>query len=347
MGSVDEEIATFRRDIKKGNSLTSYEIALKTVNILRKVISEYRWANARELMEEMKEKGKNMMSVASNQSTIGNMVRKVLKIVREEHARCLEEDDNTIEPVREESLTKLYLLKSEDTFSRPVENLRTNMYEALTDLISELETSREDIINQAAEHIHSNEVVLTFGYSSIVLAFFKKARKQIEFQVIVVEDAPKFNGQKMAAELAQSKIKTTVINDSAAFSIMARVNKVFIGTHAIMADGGLKAKCGIHNIALAAKRHSVPVIVCAALYKLSPEFFTSHDQSSFNKLGCPQEVLNFAECGIPSDVQVYNPIYDYVPPDLVTLIISNMLLDKFKSKTFSEEEMPQHTYIDF
>lgn len=55
----------------------------------------------------------------------------------------------------------------------------------------------------------------------------------------------------------------------------------------------LKAKCGIHNIALAAKRHSVPVkiirsgfhnifilffltkvIVCAALYKLSPEFFT-------------------------------------------------------------------------
>lgn len=42
----------------------------------------------------------------------------------------------------------------------------------------------------------------------------------------------------MALELAQAKIKTTVINDSAAFAIMSRVNKVFIGTHAIMADGG-------------------------------------------------------------------------------------------------------------
>ena len=38
--------------------------------------------------------------------------------------------------------------------------------------------------------------------------------------------------------LAKSGIETTVINDSAVFAIMSRVNKVIIGTHTVMANGG-------------------------------------------------------------------------------------------------------------
>ena len=38
--------------------------------------------------------------------------------------------------------------------------------------------------------------------------------------------------------LAKSGIDTTVINDSAVFAIMSRVNKVIIGTHTVMANGG-------------------------------------------------------------------------------------------------------------
>lgn len=63
----------------------------------------------------------------------------------------------------------------------------------------------------------------------------------------------------MAASLAKSKIQTTVIPDSAVFAMMSRINKVIIGTHTVMADGGLKAACGVHTIALAAKHYSVPV----------------------------------------------------------------------------------------
>lgn len=43
--------------------------------------------------------------------------------------------------------------------------------------------------------------------------------------------------------------------------MMARVNQVVIGTHSVMANGGLKAVCGTQNLALAAKHHSVPVSV--------------------------------------------------------------------------------------
>lgn len=36
---------------------------------------------------------------------------------------------------------------------------------------------------QAVEHIHANEVILTFGYSRTVLQFLKRAREKRYFQV--------------------------------------------------------------------------------------------------------------------------------------------------------------------
>lgn len=66
-------------------------------------------------------------------------------------------------------------------------------------------------------------------------------------------------GHKLAADLAGAHISTTLIPDSAIFAMMARVNKVIIGTHSVMANGGLKAVCGTHTLALAAKHYSVPV----------------------------------------------------------------------------------------
>lgn len=65
----------------------------------------------------------------------------------------------------------------------------------------------------------------------------------------------------MASDLAEARISTTLIPDSAIFAMMARVNKVIIGTHSVMANGGLKAVCGAHTLALAAKHYSVPVII--------------------------------------------------------------------------------------
>lgn len=59
------------------------------------------------------------------------------------------------------------------------------------------------------------------------------------------------------------------------------------------------------------------------MYKLCPEFVCSLDQHGFNELGSPEQVLNFGEGHLVSRVHVNNPIYDYVPPELVTLFISN------------------------
>ena len=47
-----------------------------------------------------------------------------------------------------------------------------------------------------------------------------------------------FQGHQLATSLAKASVETTVITDSAVFAMMSRVNKVIIGTHTLMANGG-------------------------------------------------------------------------------------------------------------
>jgi translation initiation factor 2B subunit (eIF-2B alpha/beta/delta family) len=65
------------------------------------------------------------------------------------------------------------------------------------------------------------------------------------------------------------------------------------------------------------------VIVLAPMYKLSPQFLCSYDQDAFNSFVSPEGVLRYSDGAILSKIHVYNPVFDYVPPELVTLFISN------------------------
>lgn len=52
------------------------------------------------------------------------------------------------------------------------------------------EGTMENIAAQALEHIHSNEVIMTIGFSRTVEAFLKEAARKRKFHVIVAECAP-------------------------------------------------------------------------------------------------------------------------------------------------------------
>lgn len=78
---------------------------------------------------------------------------------------------------------------------------------------------------------------------------------------------------------------------------------------------------GTHMMAAAAKHHSIPVVVCTGLYKLSPLY--PYDEDSFNVTFNPDSVLGFEEGDLIEKVTVTNPYYDYVSPDFVNLFITN------------------------
>ncbi|XP_047652230.1 translation initiation factor eIF-2B subunit beta isoform X2 [Phacochoerus africanus] len=292
---LSERIESFVEALKRDSGRHSSEdMARETLGLLRRIITDYRWSNAGELMELIRREGRRMTAAQPSETTVGNMVRRVLRIIREEYGRLHGRSD---ESDQQESLHKLLTSGglSEDFRSHYAE-LQSNIIEAINELLVELEGTTENIAAQALEHIHSNEVIMTIGFSRTVEAFLKEAARKRKFHVIVAECAPFCQGHEMAVNLSKAGIETTVMTDAAIFAVMSRVNKVIIGTKTILANGALRAVTGTHTLALAAKHHSTPLIVCAPMFKLSPQF--PNEEDSFHKFVAPEEVLPFTEAPV-------------------------------------------------
>lgn len=328
---LEDKIEAFKQRLNRGSYEGSLIVAQQTIQILMRIVSHTKWANARELLRTVSTEGRKLMAVQPSESVVGNMVRRVLKIIREEYHAS--DEKHMDEKDTQESLHKLLLAdETEDDYSQPKPNMISRVQQSIQELLSELETSSDSIAAQAPEHIHASEIIMTAGHSRTVEAFLLRAAKKdkreqpkgpLKFHVIVAECAPFYSGHELAVRLAEAGIETTVITDSAIFAMMSRCNKVIVGTHSVMADGGLKALSGIHSLALAAKHHSVPLIVCTSLYKLCPLYQYSCDQDTFNKFVNPKDVLAY-EDGQEMSTTIVNPVFDYIPPHLVTLYVTNI-----------------------
>ncbi|RLN14961.1 hypothetical protein BBJ28_00015796, partial [Nothophytophthora sp. Chile5] len=326
--SVDELVLSLKRRYDPLRQLRgSYETAKKTTNLLSKVVRGWRirrrlcaeraayycletvdWSTAGEILEKIRQLGYMLTKAHAHELAIGNVVRRVLYIIREEHSNALKLSTGdgvnsssvatavaTPPTSRNNNLSRslgTILTPGTDTdLSIPIADLKLSVMEGIAELIDEIDSLHVNIADQAMEYIHTDEVILTFGLSLSVEAFLKMAAKKRQFKVIVVESAPSLNGQRTAHALAESGIHVTVIPDSAVFALMARVNKVVVPAAAVVANGGLIAQSGLQNIALAAKKCSVPVVCVAGLIKLSPLY--AHDLDVLSELLAPSSIYNY------------------------------------------------------
>jgi len=228
------------------------------------------------------------------------------------------------------------------SFYRVWPDFRQTVMEAMQEMTSELEDVYKNINREAMLYIHAGEIILTYGRSRTVEYFLKAAAKKRHFQVIVCEGAPHFGGHSMAKSLADAGIDTTVIHDAATFAIMARVNKVLLPSHAVLANGGLIAPSGMHMVALAASQNSVPLVVLTGMFKLCP-LFPHEGQDTLQDLVSPASVVDYADLsegvagggGYDDDnygtaemtmdgVELINPVHDYIPPELIRLYVTNI-----------------------
>ena len=104
-----------------------------------------------------------------------------------------------------------------------------------------------------------------------------------KFKVIVADGRPKFEGREMARHLVQAGIHTTYIFLQSASYMISEVTKVFLGAHAVFANGCVMSRVGTSQVALLAKSQNVPVLVCCETYKFSEKVQT--DSFVFNELG--------------------------------------------------------------
>lgn len=222
-------------------------------------------------------------------------------------------------------------------------DLKAEIISGIEEIIDELEQVDDQIAAYAQEHIHSNEVILTHSSSRSVQKFLLKAAEKRKFTVIVAESYPNDHeathaavtgagrsaegGDDMSPEsflkpLSAAGVTVILVTDASVFAIMSRVNKVILATHAVIANGGLIAAAGARMIAKAAKVHKTPVIVVSGVYKLSPEY--PFEFESLIEYGDPGRVIGYEDGELVDKLDVDNPLFDYVPPDLVDLYITNL-----------------------
>jgi translation initiation factor eIF-2B subunit beta len=321
----NKEVLQFimKRGLQSFGSLSSYELAVGSCDLVKVLAEESDWSTAKELIDKIRSALRRLEEELPTLNVVHNTIRRILRLVRDEYlsASSLESGE---EKSHQDSLHRLIINRENSDYGKNVTDLRERVEEIIEELRMEYEGASEEISKQALQHIHANEIIMTIGRSKTVEKFLKFAAKQRKFQVIVAENAPSYSGHQLAANLGASKISTTVIPDSAIFALMARVNKVIIGTSAILKDGGLNAISGSQTVALAAKHYSVPLIVLGATYKLTPKFIPFSDKLSCSIFASPGEVLGALEGASKGKVSCVNPILEQVAPGLVTLFISNI-----------------------
>ncbi|KAE8009882.1 hypothetical protein FH972_006289 [Carpinus fangiana] len=385
MPDVHVLVNDFLNNLKKRKIEGSQATARQTAELLRSVISQQRVSytnQAGALMDAVRAVGEQLIAANPVELAVGNIVRRVLHIIREEDlslttaaiaglgVSAVSDDDDDAEgndhPVlsaaslaaaarstlRPPSLQTLLedvpdsaavphtsssggdsdgKSRSADKSSR-TRKLKHDVIEAVNELIQDITTCHEQIAEQAVEHIHQNEVILTLGSSRTVLEFLCAAKeKKRSFRVFVAEGAPRYQGHLLAKELVTRGLQTTLITDSAVFAMISRVNMVIVGAHAVMANGGVIAPVGLNMVALAAQRHAVPFVVLAGTHKLCP-LYPHNPEVLLNELRSPSELLDFGEFSDCMDfgndtssplLHVVNPTFDYVPPKLVNLFITD------------------------
>nr|CAG8571470.1 5862_t:CDS:2 [Entrophospora candida] len=316
---LNAQIESLVNRLRRRQVIGSLSASLETALLLRHIVSTTRWKHINVLINVIKDVGRRLVIAQPKELVVGNIVRRVLRLIRDVY----NSETNRFQTGLNYAFTTASMINLlgdgipvEEKYlkffnSKKYIHLKPLIISEIREMISELENTYVNTADQAMEHIHSKTVEV----------FLKTAAKKRKFSVIVAETSPTYLGHEMALSLSQAGIDTTVIADSAIFAVMSRVNKVIMGTHAVLANGGLISVSGSQMVATAAKHHSTPVVVCTGLYKLSPLY--PYDEDSFNDLVAPDPILGFEEGDLIDKATFLNPYYDYVSPGLVSIFVTN------------------------
>uniref|UniRef100_A0AC34Q7B7 Translation initiation factor eIF-2B subunit beta n=1 Tax=Panagrolaimus sp. JU765 TaxID=591449 RepID=A0AC34Q7B7_9BILA len=299
---------------KMGSRETSHQLALRIASYFRDIVNYGKYKSMGDLVDILTREGELLYSAHSTEFLIRNMLLSSLKIVREEALRLASGADEV--SIQTESLNRLWFLPSNIGTDVDVKRLKSGVLASLDEFRTEVESSGDTITNQALQHILSSDVVITYklNASGTLKKFFSQVKAKTLYSVDDDVSCP-----------------ANVVSSMDILTVMRTATRVVISAAAILPDGSCVSNAGTLNLCLAAKRHSVPVIVCAAFYKLTPMFIPHLDE--FNVQGPPTDILPASEALKFSNVFVANPLFDRIPSNLISLFI-----------TESSAVSPSHVY---
>lgn len=322
---VEPVVAQLKRLQLQDDKKTAVEVS----QLLMRVISAARWTDPLVLIDLIRQVGVVLEKAKPKDFIPGNIVRRVLALIREE----IDSEaplDNTPMISSMFSLLSTSHLTAETTLRKQLKkqasDMRSIIIQGIKDLIDEICNVKEELESMSADLIHDNEILLAATPQlDTVLQFLIKARAKRTFTVLVTECYPNesVTAQKFVKELAQHKIEAVLIPDSTVFAVMSRVGKVILGANTVFANGGCSTSAGVANVVECAKEHKTPVFAVAGLYKLSPLY--PFNREDLIEVGNSSRVLSYKDSALMENVDVVtNPLGDYVTPEHIDIYITNV-----------------------
>ena len=171
---------------------------------------------------------------------------------------------------------------------------------------------------------HCNAGALATGGFGTALGVIRAAHLDgLVERVYVDETRPWLQGSRLTAwELTQDGIPATLIADSAAAHLMKvrGVSWVIVGADRIAANGDVINKIGTYQLAVNAMHHGLRFMVVAPSSTIDMGCETG-DEVTLEERDA-SELLELAGQRVGAQVDVFNPVFDVTPADLVDAIVT-------------------------
>ena len=218
--------------------------------------------------------------------------------------KCAQETPHTVAKVArglmaaQPAMGSVYNLAERALFSSDVTTTCLGFLEAM-------EENTVRVAERAAALIQEGTAVMTYSFSSTILAAFREAwRRGKQFSVICPESRPVCEGLAMAASLGMAGIPSSLIADSAIYQLLPEVDLVLVGTDAVCRRG-IVNKTGTTLLALAARDLKVPIYALCSSDKLLPRTYDPPPEE-------PKDSRELLEREMPN-VKVRNYNFDVTP----------------------------------
>ncbi|AMD18816.1 HBL086Cp [Eremothecium sinecaudum] len=158
-----------------------------------------------------------------------------------------------------------------------------------------VELADQLILENASQHIDNNSTILTYGCSKVLTDLFIQNAVDLgkNFEIIIADSRPLFEGRKMAEQLRNKGLNVTyVLITSLATVFNMDIDYVILGAHSILSNGFLYSRVGTAMLAMSAKRRNIPVLVCCESLKFSQR--VQLDSVTFNELADPNILVNIS-----------------------------------------------------
>ncbi|XP_006880650.1 PREDICTED: translation initiation factor eIF-2B subunit delta isoform X2 [Elephantulus edwardii] len=182
----------------------------------------------------------------------------------------------------------------------------------------------------AYKKINNGDVILVYGCSSLVSRILQEAWAEgRRFRVVVVDSRPWLEGRHTLRSLVHAGVPASYLLIPAASYALPEVSKVLLGAHALLANGSVMSRVGTAQLALVARAHNVPVLVCCETYKfcerVQTDAFVSNELDDPDDLLCERgEHVALANWQNYPSLRLLNLVYDVTPPELVDLVITEL-----------------------